>query len=234
GIATFAESPLSDSSQLLLVVTETDSSNQAALGMFTLEGDSWKTLDSWPVVIGKNGLGWGRGLHRDADRVPGEPVKREGDGKSPAGVFRLLEAYGYPPADSVRTRLSYTKTTPDIIGIDDVKSEYYNLVVNFREKGLDPDSLPSHEDMLRNDELYRYVVVVGHNLPHPQPGAGSCIFLHLWRGPGSYTAGCTAMEEKHMVKLLEWLDPAKRPVIVQLTRAGFERLKRGWGLPEML
>jgi L,D-peptidoglycan transpeptidase YkuD (ErfK/YbiS/YcfS/YnhG family) len=200
--------------------------------MFARAEGSWKYLDSWPVVIGKNGLGWGRGLHRDADRIPGEPVKREGDGKSPAGVFGLLKAYGYPPADSVRTGLPYIQATPDIIGIDDVTSEFYNQVINLREKGLNPEKLPSHEDLLRNDDLYRYVIVVGHNLPRPQPGAGSCIFLHLWRGPGSYTAGCTAMEEKHMVKLLEWLDPADHPVIVALTRAGFERLKSRWGLPE--
>jgi len=55
------------------------------------------------------------------------------------------------------------------------------------------DSLPSHEDMLRPDDLYRYVLIIGYNTPKPVPGAGSCIFLHVWRGKDSSTAGCTAI-----------------------------------------
>ncbi len=226
------DSPVSVAQQLILVIAETDTSTQASLLTFNREGTGWKQRASRPAVIGRNGMAWGRGVHDDADRAPGEPVKREGDGKTPAGAFELPLSFGYPPADSVRTRLPYTRATPDLICIDDVSSEFYNLVIDLRERNLDSGNLPSHEEMLRQDELYRYVIVVGHNFPDPEPSAGSCIFLHLWRGAGSFTAGCAAISEGDMIDLLEWLDPSARPVIVQLTRSGYERLKVRWDLPE--
>ena len=64
------------------------------------------------------------------------------------------------------------------------------------------------------DGLYRWGIVVGHN-PANQPGAGSCIFIHLWRGPGQPTAGCTAMSEENLPRILAWLDPALDPRLVQ-------------------
>ncbi len=233
GAAPGQQSPLTGSRQLILVVAENDTVHRAELGIYERSGESWERKDSWPVVLGRNGLAWGRGLHGEGGPVPGEPVKREGDGKSPAGAFTLPLVTGYAPADSVGTRLPYTQATPDLICIDDVRSEFYSLVVSLRETGLDPASLPSHEDMLRNDDLYRLTVTVGHNLPEPVGGAGSCIFLHLWNGPESFTAGCTAMEGSRMEEIVRWLDPRAKPVIVQLTRAGYDRLRTTWGLPEL-
>jgi L,D-peptidoglycan transpeptidase YkuD (ErfK/YbiS/YcfS/YnhG family) len=225
-------SPLSGAGQLILVVADTDTSTHARLDTFAREGDSWRPVFSCPAVLGRTGLAWGRGLHRDRDRTPLEPVKREGDGKSPAGAFELLHAFGYSPPDSVRTKLPYTQSTPDLICFDDIRSEYYAQVVNLREKSLDPSSLPSHENMHRDDDLYRYVILVEHNTEKPVKGAGSCIFLHIWRGEDSYTAGCTAMSAENMQRLLAWLDPQKRPVLVQLTRKNYERLRGEWGLPQ--
>ncbi len=59
---------------------------------------------------------------------------------------------------------------------------------------------------------------------------GSCIFLHIWEGPGKGTAGCTAMGSLSMEEVLRWLDGEKRPVLVQLPRAEFERLRGILGL----
>jgi L,D-peptidoglycan transpeptidase YkuD (ErfK/YbiS/YcfS/YnhG family) len=85
--------------------------------------------------------------------------------------------------------------------------------------------------MRRKDELYRRVIVVDHN-PEPSPGAGSCIFLHLWHGPdGGGTAGCTAMSPAPMEALLAWLDPAARPVYVLLPADRAAALRTGWALP---
>jgi L,D-peptidoglycan transpeptidase YkuD (ErfK/YbiS/YcfS/YnhG family) len=234
--ASIPPSPLSGSRQIVLVIAETDSATHARMGTFSRSGarGAWRAEDSRPVVLGKTGLAWGRGLHRDSVRLPSQPVKREGDGKSPEGAFTLPRACGYAPADSVRSGLPYTQATPDLICIDEVRSEFYNLVVNLAKKGLDPKNLPSHENMLRGDDLYRYVITVGHNLNPPEKGAGSCIFLHIWRGPDSFTAGCTAMSGESITRLLAWLDPSRRPVLVQLTRADYDRLRSAWDLPEMV
>ena len=57
--------------------------------------------------------------------------------------------------------------------------------------------------------------------------------LAMWSGADSATAGCTAMAEPGMLKLLGWLDPARSPQLVQLTRAEYARLKGAWDLPTL-
>ena len=84
--------------------------------------------------------------------------------------------------------------------------------------------------MLRSDELYRWGIMVKHNWK-PYPGYGSCIFIHLWRGPGQGTAGCTAMAPQNMKSLLHWLDVKKYPLLIQLPEAEYEKLKKSWRLP---
>ena len=178
-------------------------------------------------------MAWGKGLHSDKVRPEDEPIKNEGDGRSPEGAFELLRAYGYLPGTSVRIKFPYTQTTPDMACIDEARSQYYNMIVGTGEKGIGPASLPSHEDMLRNDNLYKYVIVVGHNTNPVQPGGGSCIFLHIWENSDSYTAGCTAMSEESILRLLAWLDENKKPRLIQLTRSNYMRLKAEWGLPDI-
>ncbi|MBT4484118.1 MAG: hypothetical protein HOC71_10640, partial [Candidatus Latescibacteria bacterium] len=173
------------------------------------------------------------GLHSDRDRPEEEPVKYEGDGKSPQGAFPLLHAYGYPPPTMVRIKFPYTQTTPDLICCDDEDSEYYNEIIDMEQKGLGPRSLPSHEKMLRRDNLYKYTVVVGYNTWQPEKGAGSCIFIHVWNGSGSHTAGCTAIAEEKILKLLSWLDHEKNPVQILLSRKSYMRLRDEWGLPDV-
>ena len=106
-------------------------------------------------------------------------------------------------------------------------------MVKISEAGFDPEKMPSHEEMLRDDELYKYAVFVAHNTSKPKKGAGSCIFLHIWSGPESNTSGCTAISEENMLKVLSVLDEEKKPVLIQLTRKNYLRLKEVWGLPEL-
>jgi L,D-peptidoglycan transpeptidase YkuD (ErfK/YbiS/YcfS/YnhG family) len=68
-------------------------------------------------------------------------------------------------------------------------------------------------------------VIVGYNAAPPTKGRGSCIFLHIWAGPRSTTAGCTAMDASELDQLTRWLDRVRRPVLVQLPRAEYERLR---------
>ena len=63
------------------------------------------------------------------------------------------------------------------------------------------------------------------------PKRGSCIFLHVWRGPESTTIGCTAMDEPRLVELLRALEPASKPAFVLLPRAEYDALAMAWGLP---
>jgi L,D-peptidoglycan transpeptidase YkuD (ErfK/YbiS/YcfS/YnhG family) len=219
-----------ETTQLLLALVPGWDAVNAEVRRFERTSDGWRAVGApWPAVIGVHGAAWGRGLH-GAGAPPGQdgPLKREGDGRSPAGVFALGGAYGYDPAPPRGTRLSYRQVDRDWLCIDDPASARYNQVLD--TAGLRPD-WRSFEPMRRADELYRRLIVVEHN-PEPAPGGGSCIFLHLWHGAGGGgTAGCTAMAPEAMDDLLAWLDPAATPVYVLLPRAPAETLRTGWRLP---
>lgn len=178
-----------------------------------------------PVVLGRNGMRWGRGLHA----IPtGAAVKAEGDGCSPAGLFTLGTAFG--PLTAKQAALpawSWEQMTAHHAGVDDGKSAYYNKIVDARR--VKPD-WASAENMLPASGVYRWGLVVNHN-PACTPGGGSCIFLHLWPGPRGTTSGCTAMAEPDMLRVLRWLDPAKHPLLAQWPRGHAPATAAGVPIP---
>lgn len=192
-------------------------------------GAPWRPVgEPIPASVGRSGLGWGTGLHGAAP-LEG-PAKREGDGRAPAGIYRLSSAFGYAPAAEVPwIRLPYVQSTASIECVDDLRSRFYNRRVD-RDTIAQPD-WSSHEEMRRTDELYRWGVWVDHNADPPAPGGGSCIFLHVWGGPGVATSGCTSMAEEDLRTVLAWLDPRARPVLVQLPRDAYGALRATWELP---
>ncbi len=212
--------------QLLRVETPAWSATTGTLTLWMRDKSSsrWRQDGAAiPVVLGRNGLRWGRGLHA----VPhGAVVKREGDGCSPAGIFRLDTAFGSMPVAKSGTVLwPWRQMTATHAGVDDSKSRYYNRVVDTAAVKID---WTSAENMVPGSGVYRRGVIVKHNWDQ-RPGAGSCIFLHL-RGRGP-TAGCTAMREKALLRLLAWLDPARHPLLVQLPAAEWPVRAASWGLP---
>ncbi|MDZ4286395.1 MAG: L,D-transpeptidase family protein [Prosthecobacter sp.] len=200
--------------QVVLVLSPSQPSVTARLWLLerSTSDDAWHTAtDPIPVTLGHKGLAWGVGEHTGAAPA-GFPLKREGDKCSPAGVFRLPFAFGLAAAvDAPWLKLPYTPLTPSIVGVDDPKSRYYNQVVD--NTVVTPD-WESNEAMQRHGELYRWGAFIAHN-PDATPGLGSCIFLHLWPGPGKATSGCTAMSREDIEKVLRWLDAAKEPHLVQ-------------------
>jgi len=183
------------------------------------------------VVVGKNGLGWGAGVATEAGRrAAADPIKREGDGKSPAGIFRLSTAFGYAAQEPPGWMMPYMNLTPSVECVDDAHSKFYNRVLD--RATVVPD-WSSSEQMLRPDGEYRWGLVVDHNAAPMTPGAGSCIFLHIWLGPGQGTTGCTAMAQEQLENLLARLDPARTPLLAQLPRPQYKKLRRHWKLPAL-
>jgi len=222
---------LASSLQLIVVMTKDWNAVDGELRRYKRSSvkDQWQVVgEKTLVVVGRNGMAWGKGLHGDA--VGDGPVKKEGDGRSPAGIFSLSSAFGYAEKTKAgRVKLPYVQTIPTLECVDDPQSAHYNRVID-RASVKAPD-WKSSEQMLRQDELYRWGVVVDHNAKG-EIGCGSCIFLHIWEGPGKGTAGCTAMNAAKMEEVLRWLDPQKQPLLAQLPQAEFERLRKVWGLPE--
>jgi zinc D-Ala-D-Ala dipeptidase len=223
--------PLARARQLIVVTTRGWDDVPGTLRRFERKGAKgvWARVGAdVPVAVGRNGLGWGLGLV-EVGGAEG-PSKKEGDGKAPAGVFALGTAFGFEPARAGWLRLPYVPLTPSVECVDDPASRRYNLIVDRAAAGgVDWNS----SERMRSIEGYRWGLVVEHNAAPPVAGRGSCIFLHVWAGPGRGTAGCTAMEESSLTELLRWLDPKRRPLLVQLPEAEYARRRAAWRLPAL-
>ncbi len=226
------------SRQALVVKADTWDSPQATLQRYarvpkTKGKSAWRPVGKpIAVVLGRGGLGWGLGLHNapnDSQETPegtAEPLKKEGDGKSPAGIFKLGSAYGYAASPLSRMKWPYQASTQDLRCVDDAKSSFYNQILLEKVNSWD-----SAEVMRRSDVLYTWVVDVDHNKQPATPGKGSCIFLHVWRGETSPTVGCTAMAQKNLEEVLLWLDPKAQPLLIQLPKTTYQTLLASWKLP---
>jgi D-alanyl-D-alanine dipeptidase len=112
--------------------------------------------------------------------------------------------------------------------VDDTASAHYNTVI---DRGAVPRVDWTSAERMRSIDLYRLGVVVDYNARPIRRGRGSCIFLHIWRAPGSPTSGCTAMPAADLETVVRWLDPARQPTLVQLPEREYARLRRVWALP---
>jgi D-alanyl-D-alanine dipeptidase len=233
---------LARSTQIIVVTTSDWNAVQGQLRRYeraTVHED-WRAVgEPISIVVGRNGLGWGIGVIPTDDsqvRSAGDPVKKEGDGKSPAGTFVLGTAFGYASEPLTGLKMPYLNLTPSIECVDDPGSKHYNRIV---DRSVVAPDWNSSEHMRNAGESYRWGIVVDHNATvtgdsnAPGPGAGSCVFLHIWHSHDRGTAGCTAMPQADLETLLTWLDPARNPVLVQLPQLTYERLIDRWMLPKL-
>ncbi len=235
--------PFVGSTQLIVVATSNWSAVKGQLQRFERVSvhEPWRPFgEPIPIVVGRNGMGWGIGLVAADDpnvRLSSDPAKKEGDGKSPAGIFDLGTVFGYSDRPLPGLKLPYLTLTESIECVDDVNSKYYNRIV---DRSAVPADWNSSEHMRDTGESYRWGIVVDHNRTIarrnqgvPQPGGGSCIFLHIWHDHNQGTAGCTAMPQMDLETLLTWLDPKCRPLLLQLPMAAYERLTHRWNFPKL-
>ncbi len=132
---------------------------------------------------------------------------REGDGATPAGAFRLMEAFYRP--DRVRrpqTSLPVRPLRPDDGWCDAPFHRNYNR----------PVRLPfpaSAETLWRQDRIYDIIVVMNFNIHPRRQGRGSAIFFHIARPDFAPTLGCVAIPEPEMRKVLRMCGPRTRLVV---------------------
>jgi D-alanyl-D-alanine dipeptidase len=146
-------------------------------------------------------------------------------------MFALDTAFGFAPAGSVgEVRLPYVQLLPTTDCVDDTASIHYNTVVDkSRVSSVDWNSA----EHMRAIGQYEIGVIVGYNASPPVKGRGSCIFLHIWSWPESHTAGCTAFDETKLRATMQWLDPARNPVLVQLTSSAYTQVREKYELPRL-
>lgn len=219
--------------QMIVVLTDGWYSNQGKLYQFEYTQSGWqKTGGSVSVSLGSQGLAWGSGLHPVHQKGV---YKREGDKRSPAGIFNIGIVFGYDRLpDSIHDPV-HVMNAYDYC-VDDPTSSHYNQIVDDRTlSSFDKIILsePMRRDIhLKNDQLYKLGFVIDHNEDR-KPFYGSCIFAHLRTNDHAVTAGCTAMDEKAMKQILLWLNRDRHPVFVLLPRIVYQEKEQEWDLPNL-
>jgi L,D-peptidoglycan transpeptidase YkuD (ErfK/YbiS/YcfS/YnhG family) len=188
------------SAQAIVVIAEAADGPHAELTTYTFASGHWsQVMGPVPAVLGK------RGISLDS---------REGDMKSPAGMFHIGRGFGWG-AKPAGIKLPFTHTTPYDYWVDDVTSPDYNRWETWYG---DPHTQWKSFERLKIP-AYQYAAVIRYNMEPIVKGRGSAIFFHIWPGEDGHTAGCTAVSKQNVLKVLKWLDPTKRPVIIQGTAA---------------
>lgn len=216
--------------QTVVVVSDDWDNTTASASLFERKNlrSSWKRNgESFPVVLGRSGMAWADLLNGDIDMAK---IKQEGDGNSPAGVFPLTSAFGTGPKPAA-SKMPYTKLDEYTECVDDVKSSFYNRIVNRMQVGN--FDWKSSEKMASIVPEYDLGVFVAYNTYPVEKGRGSCIFLHIWKDAATPTAGCTAMERRNMERVVAWLSPAKNPFLVQMPRKIYDSRQKAWKLPKL-
>ena len=136
---------------------------------------------TFPAAIGRNGR---------------TILKREGDGKSPISVTRLLHGfYRGDRMSATATALPMQRTSKSMLWCDEPRNPNYNRLVQ-------APFTPSHEEMMRKDSLYDICLVLDWNITSRSRNRGSAIFMHLIRPGYEPTAGCVALPPRDIRRIL--------------------------------
>jgi L,D-peptidoglycan transpeptidase YkuD (ErfK/YbiS/YcfS/YnhG family) len=215
-------------SQLVIGIAPTWDSMTGRLQRFDKTREGWRAAGPpVPVLFGKSGLAWGRGIMNGEKQGP---VKTEHDHRAPAGIFRIGMIYTYDQALPPEADYPFHTVREGDAWVDDVRNPHYNQYVS-----VDPKNPPpwfEKQKMRHGDFAYRWLIEIRHNADPPVPGYGSAIFFHIRRGPARPSAGCTTMAESDLVQLIRWLRASAAPLYVCLPRSEYLNLWKVWGLPD--
>lgn len=214
----------------MVVVSNGWDNLQGKLYAFNRIHGHWVLKFSNAIVLGSKGLGVGDGI--EPFTLPGAPIKHEGDKKSPAGIFTIGTAFGYADKkDATWIKDHYVRASDTLICVDDSKSAYYNTLAR---KDTVKSAYDSFEEMHLKKDYYKWGLFINHNSGKIVPGDGSCIFMHIWGNVSEGTDGCTAMTERNILRVLHWINAKDNPLLVQLPRAEYRKLRKVYGLPRLM
>ena len=195
--ANFCPRPLHRATRLVIVTVPDMTSVKATVHIFTRKTPadaSWERAGlPEPAVVGAAGIGWSEDFDHLAKKD--EPIKREGDKRTPAGIFRVAGPFGFEASKlGGYTKLQAGKS----FCVDDPTSALYGRIVDKRLAA----TTKSSEDMAAVPGLKRGLLV---DYPARRGAkAGSCIFIHVWDGAEAGTKARIGMPEERITMLQEW------------------------------
>lgn len=196
-----------EATQLLIATTPTPDRSWGRIALYqrAVTQAAWtRAGDDIAMVTGLKGLAWGwtaRALAR-----AGERFKREGDKRTPAGVFRIGRPFG--AADDPSLEGFMVLRRGETFCVDDVRSPYYGQIVPRARAGKGVSG-----EVMAQYGIYRRGIVVSYP-PNALKKAGSCIFIHVWRGPKRGTAGCLAAREADVIRLQRFTSGQPSAIVI--------------------
>jgi L,D-peptidoglycan transpeptidase YkuD (ErfK/YbiS/YcfS/YnhG family) len=145
-----------------------------------------------PVAIGRGGI---------------KANKREGDGGTPRGVFRLRRLWWrHDRLIRPNTLLPVRAIRGDDGWCEDPRDRHYNQPIRL---GTDHPG----DRLKRADRLYDLIIELDHNTRPRIAGRGSAVFIHIARPGFAPTAGCVALTAPALQRLVPCLRRGTRVVI---------------------
>ena len=171
-------------SQALITLAGSSTLDTGELNVYTKGDDgAWKTV--YAGVRAKYGM---NGLYKE----------KEGDSKTPVGVFKMNTPFGI--ADSVEGFPdNYIKVDSDMYWNGDSASDRYNKLVNAKEYTAFDRSASEH--LINYSGYYDYCIDTGYNY-EGTPYRGSAIFLHCVVND-EHTHGCIAIPKEYMTEIMK-------------------------------
>ena len=122
--------------------------------------------------------------------------KKEGDKKTPAGIFSLGKVYyRKDKIRNLKTNLKKIVIKKKMAWCDDPNNKFYNKLTFTNDK--------SKEKLYRKDNLYNIIVVINYNIKPIIKNQGSAIFIHLARKNYCGTMGCIGLKKKDLLDILK-------------------------------
>lgn len=206
--------PLASATRLVLVRVDRFDSTTAIVERYERDtpNASWRlTGGAATGVIGHKGVGWAHAFRGYARR--GEPIKVEGDRRTPVGFFKLGMSFGFNVSD----HQGYLRITAGMTCVNDPRSPAYNTIALRSDLGPDVRG----ENMRAIPEYARGLMI---DYPTDRRArAGSCIFLHLQMPGKTGTGGCIALPEPQLQAVQDHAQDGT--VLAVLPREAIERFK---------
>jgi L,D-peptidoglycan transpeptidase YkuD (ErfK/YbiS/YcfS/YnhG family) len=181
--------------QQLVTVQAHQGATIASLSTWQRRGTCFhRVAGPWTAQLGRSGL---------------SSHKREGDGSTPTGTYRL-GATMYGSARDPGVKFAYHRLVCGDWWDEDARSPTYNTFQHV-VCGARPAFGGESEALWRISLQYHYFAVIEYNAHPVVPGRGSAIFIHV--SAAHATAGCVSLPEGQLVQLLRWLRPTPAPLI---------------------
>ena len=181
-----------------LILVGATGGSDALFSLYEKKDKLWQEVFTVKAYIGKNGLG----------------KEREGDSRSPVGIFHFTKAFGIAPDPGCK--MPYTQVDDTHYWVGDGASPLYNQFTSTKD-GAVFDTKES-EHIIEYTKPYQYCLNISYN-EEGKPGLGSAIFLHCYSN-NTYTGGCVAIPEDNMRQLMRRIQPGCKIIIAELKKLG--------------